>query len=117
MSDGSQVDASTLCVEQNDPFPATPPPQPPAVADRSDKSTLANRKETLHPLPLARRTGTHRVSDARMRAPRPGVPVDLQPDLAPPACLLANDLLDHAPQPGLAVGMRGRLRVPAPRPG
>src|SRR5215470_18827842 len=65
MSDGSQVDASTLCVEQNDPFPATPPPQPPAVADRSDKSTLANRKETRVDLPA---TGGQDLIDSRLCA-------------------------------------------------
>jgi len=49
----------------------------------------------LHPLTLALLTVTHRVSDDLMLATRPGLPVDLQPDLSPKAFLIDNDLLDH----------------------
>ena len=69
----------------------------------------------LHPLTLALLTVTHRVSDDLMLAPRPGLPVDLQPDLSPQALLIDNDRLDHEPKQVFAVGMRGRLRVPDPR--
>src|SRR5207244_10831100 len=68
----------------------------------------------LHPLTLAMLTVTHRVSDDLMLATRPGVPIDLQPDLAPKAFLIDNDLLYHEPKHVFAVCIRGSLGVPNP---